>query len=172
MPAIALVDAGAPKQLKKVATLGNYQFSLPADYTGGEAGGTPPGMRSAAWKGAAKAGEQPGIVLFTLFSDAASVKEGGQNMRQSLVNFSAGVTDSMGIKITTREKTEVGRIAGLTFTRFKWAGTTNNQLEVQGINYGVIDNGKVINFIVMGFGSQADSQNKWHESMVATFKKR
>lgn len=163
------VDASIMKQLTQTVKVGDYQLSLPANYTGGENRRAPAGFRSAAWKGIAQDGKQPGLVIFTIMSDSTEAKA---NMRQALVNFSAGVTDSMGVTITTRAKTETGTIAGLSFSRFTWTASTKNQLEVKGIVYGTIDNGKVISFIVMGFEPDASAQNKWHESIVATLRKR
>lgn len=165
-------DSTILKQLTQKVTLGDYQFYLPANYSGGESKGLPPNLKSGGWKGVAKEGEQPGIVMFTISSNAVMEKEAKNNMRQALVNFSAGTLESMGVNITTRGKTETGTLTGIPFSRFAFTASTKNQLAVKGIVYGGIDNGKFVSFIVMGFEPIADTQNRWHESVVATLKRR
>jgi len=159
-------------QLKQAVEAGDFRLSLPLKFTAIDVPrGLPAGMKMSAWKGEGKAGEAPPTLSVSAFSDGKVVKEAA-NMRQFLVNYSAGVTESTGIKISRREATESGQLGGIGFSRFKWSGTAANGTDARGVVYGAIDNGRVIAIIAMCFGTSAETQNKLMEAAIATFKRR
>jgi hypothetical protein len=167
-------DPDLVKQLKQTGEVGDYQLSVPLQFTAVELPvKMPANMKSATWMGKAKPGELPALLTVIVTSDQQMVNEARQNMRQSLVNFSAGWSDTSGIQITTRERTESGALGGIPFSRFRWSGTkTDDGTAVRGIVYGAVDNGRSIAIIGMNFGPSADTANKLLETAIATFRKR
>lgn len=160
-------------QLKRTGEIGAYGLSLPHEFTALEVPrGLPGNMKMASWKGPARPDAAPGSLIVALLPDDKAVAEASKNMRQFLVNFSAGVTDSGGTKIVTRGPTESGTLGGIGFSRFGWSGSGPGGSAAQGFAYGAIDNGQVIAFVVQNFGASAATENKLLEAALATFKKR
>jgi hypothetical protein len=166
-------DPKVLSQLKQTGEVGDYRLLLPADFAAADAPGVARvDTKSRAWKGKAGAGQLPALLLVDIKSDEEMVNKGKKDMRQVLVDFSAGVTDASGIQITKREKTETGTLDGLQFSRFRWSGSKADQTAVHGYAYGAIDNRHRIIIIAMNFGPNAETENKVLESVIATFKKR
>jgi hypothetical protein len=167
-------DPDLAKQLKQTGEVGDYRLSVPVQFTAVELPvKMPANMTAATWMGKAKPGELPPLLSVIVTSDQQMVNEATQNMRQSLVNFSAGWSSTSGIQITTRERTESGALGGIPFSRFRWSGTkTDDGTVVRGVVYGAVDNGRSIAIIGMNFGPNADTENKLLETAIATFRKR
>jgi hypothetical protein len=165
-------DPRLVSQLKQTGEVGDYRLSLPPEFTAVEVPRRLPGnMKMATWKGKARAGEALASLSVALVSDERAANE-ARNMRQFLVNYSAGVTETVGIKISRREVTETGELGGIGFSRFRWSGTTPDGTAVRGLVYGAIDKGQVIAIIAMNFGASAETENKLMEAAIATFKRR
>lgn len=124
------------------------------------------------WKGTAQPGRLPGFLSIAIFSDPKVVSESTRNMRQSLVNFSAGLTDASRIRIGKREKTEIMTFNGIEFSRFKWSGSAPDGSVAQGLVYGATHNQKSIMISAINIGADAENENKKLEAAIATFKKR
>jgi hypothetical protein len=160
-------------ELKQKAEVGGYQISLPQQLTPVQTPvELPPHIQMGAWVAKTAGGEPAGIVSLGVFSDAQMLGEANKNMRQTLVNFSAGVADTSGIKITSRGPTETGLVNGLRFTRFAFSGTTPNRADMRGLVYGAVDENRVVAIVGMGFGTTAEVESKRLESVIATTKKR
>jgi hypothetical protein len=165
-------DPNLVSQLKQTGDVGDYRLSLPPEFTAVAAPGVPGNIKSATWKGKAGAGELPAILSVVVIPEERAVNEARMNMRQFLVNFSAGVTDTSGVQISTRDRTESGALGGIAFSRFRWSGATADRTAVRGLAYGAVDEGRVIAIIAMNFGVNAETENKRMETAIATFKKR
>lgn len=166
-------DPSLVSELKQKGEVGDYQMSLPQKFTELPILITVPAhIKMASWATTAAGGEPTATLSVNILSDAPTLTAAGKNMRQMLVNFSAGFTDAIGIKIASRGPSETGQVNGLKFTRFAFKAMGSNQTDVRGIVYGAIDDGRVVTIMVMGFGSTEEAEIKLLESAVTTFKKR
>ena len=167
------IDSGLMNQLKQTGTVGDYQLSLPEDYTFVEdPKSATRKFKMATWKGRVKEGDIPSLLSLAILTDSRTVNEAGKNMRQMLVNFSAGMTDGAGIQITKREQTETGNWGSMQYSRFLWSGSLADGTVVKGMAYGAIDNGQVVAVIGENFGTNADSANQLLEAAISTLKKK
>lgn len=164
-------DPALAGELTQQGNLGKWRIMLPKEFTLMPPGpNVPPDVKSYFWKGQSTADVPPPMFVVMVFSDKETVEEGKRSMRQSLVNVSAGITDSVGIVIGSRERTETGSLDGIEFTRFKWFGTTKNHIGVTGLVYGAIDDSTAIVIITMNCGTDARKGSTLMETIIATFK--
>jgi hypothetical protein len=131
----------------------------------------PPNLQQGAWASHSTGGELTALVSVAAFFDAEAIESASKNMRQLLVNYSAGFTDVAGFKIATRGPTEIGTVNALEFSRFTFTATAPNQAAVNGVVYGAIDGERVVTVIGMGLGSAAAEEFTLIETIIATFKK-
>jgi hypothetical protein len=166
-------DPALVNELNQKGVVGAYQISLPQRFTPVQVPvDLPPDNQSATWVAKSASGEPAAIVLLAVHSDANMLGNATKNMRQSLVNFSAGVADTAEIRIDTRGPTETGLVNGLRFTRFAFSGAAPNQDNMRGVVYGVVDGDFLVILIGMGFGAAAEAEIEWLESMAATTRRR
>jgi hypothetical protein len=72
-------------------------------------------------------------------------KEGASvNMRQQLVNFTAGTANGMKMKIASRGKDEVSEWNGLKFTHFPLLISMQDGNMVGGMAYGTVNEDKIL----------------------------
>jgi hypothetical protein len=158
-------------ELTQAVTIDKYHLSLPKDFTAEKLDAVPKGMKLFAWTGPVH-GERPSIAFIAaIMSGKAEVAEAKKNMRQALVNFSGGMTDSSGIKIAKRGVTETGSLGGMPFSRFKWTGTGADQAPMNGMAYGGISDEQAILLLPMTSAANPESDMKLMEAVVATLKK-
>lgn len=160
------------KVLTKKETFGTYSILLPNDFTSNAQPSLLPSLQSFSWKGPSREGGPPSIFVVTIFSNPKAVADATKNMRQFLVNYSAGLTDESGVNIARREATETGALDGIAFSRFRWTGTAKNQQTAQGFAYGGIDGNKLITVVTFSVGGDGEATNKLLESIVATLKRQ
>jgi hypothetical protein len=159
-------------QLTQPVSFGTYQISLPREFTFlPPKGQTPADLKMFAWQGPAAPGEPPPLLFVGILSDKKILEDAKKNMRQVLVNYSAGLTDSIGAHIAGRGATETGSLDGIGWTRFQWSGATTSQVPAAGFAYGAIDDASVIAIIPINFGADAGARSMLMESIIATFKK-
>ena len=160
-------------RLTKTETLGKYQISLPKEFVNVPTNRkVPDTLKLYSWKSLHASGNISAALSVMVSSDAKQVADAKKNMRQVLVNVSAGMTDAMGVSIGRREKTETGLLNEFAFSRFKWSGTTIDGGPVSGLIYGALDGESSIVINAMAVGEDARTQGPMLESIVATFKKR
>jgi hypothetical protein len=166
-------DPKLATQLKQRGEVGKYHILLPPDFTlSPKVGVVPANMQLAIWMGKIIDNKPPPFLSFAIFSDQKMAKEAKANMRQTLVNYSAGYADPMGIQIATREKTETGSLDGMAFSRFKWTGMSKDRTPVRGLAYGAVNNDEAISLLAIGFGTNAEKDIVLLQTIIATLKKQ
>jgi LSD1 subclass zinc finger protein len=165
-------DPSLVKELTQKGEVARYQILLPPRFFLIPNNAAPPtGLEIAGWSSKSPEGLSTAIVSIMVSSSGSSISDAKKDMRQALVNTSAGYTDGMQIKISTRGPTEEGLVNGIEFSRFKFTAEAPNQTTAQGLVYGAIDSGRLVVVIGMGFGDLANSERQLLESVVATLKK-
>jgi hypothetical protein len=164
-------DPNRMEQLTQTATFDQYQLSVSKEFAA-DAPKTAGAMKIFSWKGQGAADLPPPVLIAVIASDKKMVDEAKKNMRQALTNFSAGMTNPSGVKITKREETETGSLAGIGFSRFKWSGATTAGLPVSGLAYGGVEEPNAVMVLAINFGPNADAANKLIESAIATLKRK
>lgn len=166
-------DKDLMSQLKQTGEVADYQLLLPADLAKIDTTGKAiPKMALGMWLRKPTETKPPAVISVSIFADEKMVAEAKKNVRQAMVNFSAGFTNSMGVKIQNRGKTESGDINGIPFSRLAWTGVGQDGSPVQGLAYCGIDNGSVITINALGYGPDALKESKLHEAAIATIKKK
>jgi hypothetical protein len=164
-------DPGRADELTQTVTFDKYQMSLPKGYAA-----DPPksagSMKVFSWKGPAPADLPPPVLIATVTADKKLVEEAKKNMRQTLVNYSAGTTTSSGIKIAKRGPTETGSLAGIEFSRFTWSGTTAAGVAVSGLAYGGIDEPNAVILLAINFGPNTAGADRLSEAAIATLRRQ
>jgi hypothetical protein len=160
--------------LTKQGDMDKYQISLPKDFADQPApNNLPPFVKSYTWKGPAVQNIPSAVITIMVITQGKAVDEAKQNVRQFLVDFSAGVTDSSGIKIAQRGPTEQFAFNGIAFSRFKWSGTAANQKPVAGFAYGTVIGADVVAITTLHIDpAKAAATADLMEAIVATFKKK
>jgi hypothetical protein len=159
-------------ELTQKGELAGFQVTVPQKYVFiPNQAALPPHLKMAVWAVKDAQGLAKSTVSILLMSGTENVEAAGKNIRQFLVNSSAGYTDGMGIKIASRGPTESGIVNGLAFSRFAFTAIGPNQMDTQGLVYGAIDVDRVVMVIGMGFGEGASDEIKVLESIIATLKK-
>lgn len=95
------------------------------------------------WRSMKNQDEPEAALLANFVRDAKLFAETEANPRQSLVNFSAGLTDNMGMKILTRGETEKMSSNGVNFTYFDWSGQLGGK-EIGGATYAILRGERVL----------------------------
>jgi len=165
-------DPARAGELTQMVTFDRYQMSLPKDFAAEKLTGVPPkDIQVFVWKAPA-AGDRPPLVLIsTIMAGKAAVAEAKKNMRQALVNWSAGMANSSGIKIAKRGATETGTISGLAFSRFKWTGTTADGGPANGMAYGTVDDAQALLLMPISFQQNPETDMRLMEAVLATLHK-
>ncbi len=156
----------------RIAAVGDYQVALPPEFvlvSGSKDNGEK--LRHGTWKGPTDADGYSPLIFIFISTDEKSLAESRKNMRQWLVNFSAGAANKH-YEIATRDRTETSAINGFEFSRFRWAGSRQDQTPVRGLAYGAIDDVAVITILVVNFGAKAEENNKVLESALSTFNRK
>lgn len=163
-------------ELKQKGQFEDYEILLPQKYASMPLPPTPAGIKTGGWT--ANNGPQlPSVLSITQFSSPQFTSESRKDMRQALVNYSAGFVDAFGkkvggITIAERGPTESGKVNGIQFTRFVFKGTGPNRIDMRGAAYGMIDGDHAVMIMVMSFGATAESEVHLLESAMATFNKQ
>jgi hypothetical protein len=167
-------DSNLRHDLTKEGDVDKYQISLPKDFADLPAPkNLPPFVKTYTWQGPSVQNIPSGIITITVITQEKAVDEAKQNVRQFLVNFSAGVTESSGIKIAQRGPTEQFTFNGIAFSRFKWTGTAQNQKPVTGFAYGAIIGTDVVAITTLHIDpAKAAATADLMENIIATFKKK
>jgi hypothetical protein len=159
-------------ELTQKGQLGPYQISLPGTFVFVPSpAALPPDIKAAQWTARDDRGVAISVVSIIVFSGNDFAMEAAKNMRQFLVNSSAGYTDGMKIKIATRGPTERGSLNGIVFSRMTFTAVAPNQIDTQGLVYGAIDGDQVVMVCGMGFGDVAHTEIRVIESVIATLNK-
>jgi hypothetical protein len=125
-----------------------------------------PTMTMAVWKKTVAADANPAILSVSVASDPKTVGEIAKP-RQLLVNFLAGLTDAIGIKVDQRDATETGTVGAFTTHRFHWTGNVNG-IVVAGFVSGFQDESRVVLVSMMAFPPTLDDDLALLQSAVAT----
>jgi hypothetical protein len=160
---------GAADRLTQIATFGNYQISLPQDFIA-EPAKTVGNLQVYCWT-VPSAEHKPTTLLIALSTDERLLAEARANMRQALINFSAGATDSRGIRITSRENTQTGSIGGLVFSGFDWFGKATVGTRT-GYVYGGLDGNQVVAILGYADAMKPITEIGVLQAIMASFKKR
>lgn len=164
-------DDGLAARLTQTGQFGRYSLSLPPDYAAVPMQDRPQ-LELAAWSAKAADGRPVGVVSAAVFSDPKLVADAGKGMRQTLVNYSAGVTDSSGCKITARGPTRTNTAGGLDVTRFAFEGTGPDGTPMKGVTFGAIDGDRVVTAVAAGFGDAAAEQARLFEDVADSLRKK
>ncbi len=170
-PAAPAVAASAPMIDGTEFSFIDYTFRLPSRFEQGEVPpGGPPNITTGVWRGV-KEGDI--ISAFTTISilDAKEAAKSTSNMRQTLVNFSAGATDRMGIKIALRGPTQTMDANGFKISYFVWSGLTQ-QNSVDGAAYGFVDGDRVVCMLHIAYGESARQETSEITKSIASWKRK
>jgi hypothetical protein len=175
--------ATAQRRFPELIEFDNYTMRVPSDFKPAEIKQTlGDSVKIFAWKGEAPEGEQPNVLTVAIRSDEKAVAAAKQDMRKDLVDYSAGMCNSMNVAVARRDPTETGAVNGLEFSRYKWFGRPKNNAKLTGgfkddsiaygITYGFIDGSKVMLINLAYFGAAAKEKIDWAATMVATLEKK
>jgi hypothetical protein len=162
-------DPGWAGELTQSLTFDKYQVSAPKGLVAvPDATKTVGAFHVFTWKIDTGPGV-PGVLLsVTITDDKKTVAEARRNMKQALVNFTAGSTDPLGIKARRMTEVETGTLAGIPFSRYTWKGTGRDS---QGLSYGGLDGDRNIMILAICFGSDAKADLAQMQAVIATLKK-
>ena len=155
-------------RLTQAVSFGNYQLQIPTDYKPLPTGAT--SETSKVWRGPDDA-EHFTVLIANNLRGKSKIADPNA-MRQFLVDFSAGVTDPLSVRIQKRGPTETGELAGLKFSRFTWTGRADTGLPATGTAYAAIDGEDLVTFVLIAAGQPNGDPVPLMESAVATLKKK
>lgn len=163
---------GARGAIDGIATVDQYQISLPKEFTFFGSKQLPANAEQFAFK--RKMDPQKGSAVLSVCV-AIDRRVGGINndLGVALVSYMDGMFKaSKLLENMKREKPEMGSIQGLPFCRLKWTATTRTtQLPVKGLAYGAFDGDKSLFLVGMNIGEDAEMHCQMMDAMIATFKK-
>ena len=153
------------------AEFGDYAFTLPKGFQATEVpeGALPHNMRIGVWKLMIDETNPAALFLANSMTDAQQAKTATQNMRQALVNYSAGTTDSMGIKIQQRGKTETTQVNGITLTHFNWLAQRADGKQMGGVVYGFVEGDTMTTLLHMVFEGDPETVMSEMKQHIASF---
>lgn len=162
------VDRYLADRLTQSGSFGDYELQLPSDF---KPLPTPksPGAQTV-WRGPDDE-EHLTLLIAKVMPDANKFGD-LSDMRQFLVDFSAGVTDPLSVKIQKRGPTETGELAGLKFSRFTWTGRAASGLPASGAAYAAVHDNELVTFVLVAAGTATEDSLKLMESSVASLKKK
>lgn len=103
-------------------------------------GSLPKGIRVAFWYSKTAEDVSDGTMVFQIIDKAVIDKGKKESMRQTLVNISAGFTDSQGIKISKWGGSEIIETSNIQLTRLPWIANAQSD-PIVGVSYGGWNNG-------------------------------
>jgi hypothetical protein len=112
------------------------------------------------------------VLIATVTEDKKLVGEAQKNMKQTLINYTASMTNPYGLEPRRTTEPETGSLSGIPFTRYKWNAATKTGTRLEGLSYGGVDSGRAVLFVVLGFGDDADTNLALTQAVLATLKKQ
>lgn len=137
----------------------NLTFTLPESFEHIDSP-RPPGMPAhldvAAWRVLNSASEVESMLTASSMKKPDMVAGAKADMRQLLVDHSAGTTDSLGIKIQARSESESTTFDGVGVTHFKWFGKGPSQQDMGGTVFGFVNGETAYVLLHMMFGGDPE----------------
>lgn len=130
----------------------------------------PNGMKMAVWQSTVDE-ETPETVLIASIVTDPRLKEEFKSMRQTLVNFSAGSSKSMGVKILGWGETQDSDINGISMTHSEWVGLAGTR-EVGGKIFGMLQDETLTSFFFISFSENPDEALAQIDQQMRTLRAR
>jgi hypothetical protein len=112
------------------------------------------------------------VLLAAITEDAKLLAEARKDMKQTLVNFTAGIANPYGLQPRRTTQPETGSLGGVPFTRHKRNAATKTGTRLEGLSYGGVDGNRSVLFVAMCFGQDADNSLDLIQAVIATLRRQ
>jgi hypothetical protein len=163
-------DPGWASEMSQTLTFDRYQISAPKSLKAvPEATQTVGSLHVFTWRIESGADLPKALLSATIADDKKMVDEARNNMKQTLINFTAGSTRPLNIEVKRESDVETGSLSGIPFSRFKWRGDGQPS---RGLSYGGVNGDQAILFVVICFGQDSEATQGLMQAVLATLKKQ